>query len=107
VLLREGATPVPVADGLDDMIRRMQQIQGGWAGPDSWSLAQKSYLQLVETLEQALRFWAGSLTVTARMEALRRTEYECLLLIEECLTPAAHNARFCAADWPGPRSDAR
>lgn len=39
------------------MIRRMQQIPGGWARPDSWALAQNSYLQLVETLELALRSW--------------------------------------------------
>ncbi|MGH3826905.1 MAG: PIN domain-containing protein [Pseudonocardiaceae bacterium] len=42
---------------MDDMIRRMQQIPGGWARPDSWALVQNSYLQLVETLEQALRSW--------------------------------------------------
>jgi rRNA-processing protein FCF1 len=57
MLLSEGAAPAAVADGLDDMIRRMQQIPGGWARPDSWSLVQNSYLQLVETLEQALRSW--------------------------------------------------
>jgi hypothetical protein len=57
MLLSEGVTPVAVADGLDDMIRRLQQIPGGWARPDSWSLVQNSYLQLVETLEQALRSW--------------------------------------------------
>jgi hypothetical protein len=57
LLLSEGATPAAVADGLDDMIRRMQQISGGWARPDSRSLVQNSYLQLVETLEQALRSW--------------------------------------------------
>jgi hypothetical protein len=57
MLLSEGATPVAVGDGLDDMIRRMQQIPGGWARPDSWSLVQNSYLQLVETLEQALLSW--------------------------------------------------
>jgi hypothetical protein len=39
------------------MIRRMQRIPGGWARPDSWALVQNSYLQLVETLEQALSSW--------------------------------------------------
>jgi len=57
MLHSEGATPIAVADGLDDMIRQMQQIPGSWARPDSWSLVQNSYLQLVETLEQALRSW--------------------------------------------------
>lgn len=57
MLLSEGAPPAAVIDGLDDMIRRMQQIPGGWARPDSWSLVQNSYLQLAETLEQALRSW--------------------------------------------------
>ena len=57
MLLSKGATPLAVIDGLDDMIRRMQQIPGGWARPDSWALVQNSYLQLVETLEQALRSW--------------------------------------------------
>jgi hypothetical protein len=42
---------------LEDMIRRMQPIPGGWARHDSWSLVQNSYLQLVETLEEALRSW--------------------------------------------------
>jgi hypothetical protein len=39
------------------MIRRMQQIPGGWARPDSWALVQNSCLQLVETLERALSSW--------------------------------------------------
>lgn len=57
MLLSEGTSPAPVIDGLDDMIRRMQQIPAGWARPDSWPLVQNSYLQLVETLEQALKSW--------------------------------------------------
>jgi hypothetical protein len=39
------------------MMRRMQQIPGGWARPGSWALVQNSYFQLVETLEQALSSW--------------------------------------------------
>ena len=39
------------------MIRRMQQIPGGWARPDSRALVQNSYLHLVETLEGALSSW--------------------------------------------------
>ena len=57
MLLSEGASPSSVIDGLDDMIRRMQQIPSGWARPDSWALVQNSYLQLVETLDQALSSW--------------------------------------------------
>jgi len=57
MLLSEGASPSSAIDGLDDMIRRMQQIPSGWARPDSWTMVQNSYLQLVETLEQALRSW--------------------------------------------------
>ncbi|HEX9517296.1 MAG TPA: hypothetical protein VF940_14110 [Streptosporangiaceae bacterium] len=57
MLLRDGAAQSAVIDGLDDMIRRMQQIPGGWARPDSWALVQNSYLQIVETLELALRSW--------------------------------------------------
>jgi len=56
-LLSEGASPSSVIDGLDDMIRRMQQIPGGWARPDSRALVQNSYLHLVETLEGALSSW--------------------------------------------------
>jgi hypothetical protein len=44
-------------EGLDGMISRMQQIDGGWARPDSWASVQNSYLQLAETLAQALRSW--------------------------------------------------
>jgi len=40
MLLRDGAAQSAVIDGLDDMIRRMQQIPGGWARPDSWALVQ-------------------------------------------------------------------
>lgn len=47
MLLSEGASPAAVVDGLDDMVRRMQQIPGGWARPDSWAVVQNSYLQLV------------------------------------------------------------
>jgi rRNA-processing protein FCF1 len=57
MLLSEGASSSSVIDGLDDMIRRMQQIPGGWARPDSWTLVQNSYLQVVEILERALRSW--------------------------------------------------
>jgi hypothetical protein len=35
----------------------MRQVLGGWARPGSWALVQNSYLQLVETLEQALSSW--------------------------------------------------
>ena len=51
------ACPSSVIDGLDDMIRRMQQIPGGWARPDSRALVQDSCVQLVETLERALSSW--------------------------------------------------
>ena len=57
MLLNEHAPPAAVINGLDDMIRRLQQIPSGWARPDSWAAVQNSYLQLVETLEQALRSW--------------------------------------------------
>lgn len=57
MFLNEHAPPAAVISGLDDMIRRLQQIPGGWARPDSWATVQNSYLQLVETLEQALRSW--------------------------------------------------
>jgi hypothetical protein len=57
MLLNEHAPPDAVISGLDDMIRRLQQIPGGWSRPDSWAVVQNSYLQLVETLEQALRSW--------------------------------------------------
>jgi hypothetical protein len=57
MLLNEHASPAAVISGLDDMIRRLQQISGGWARPDAWARVQNSYLQLVETLEQSLRSW--------------------------------------------------
>jgi hypothetical protein len=57
MLLSESATPLAVTAGLDDMIRRLQQIPAGWARPDSWPMVQNSYLQLVETIENALRSW--------------------------------------------------
>jgi hypothetical protein len=52
-----GPLPPGVVSGLDDMIRRFQQIPSGWARPDSWALVQNSYLQLVEIVEQSLRSW--------------------------------------------------
>ena len=39
------------------MIRRMQQIPGGWARSNWWALVQNSYLQLVEALERPLSSW--------------------------------------------------
>ncbi|MHB1595613.1 MAG: PIN domain-containing protein [Streptosporangiaceae bacterium] len=57
MLFSESATPATVTAGLDDMIARLQQIPAGWARPDSWPAVQNSYLQLVETIENALRSW--------------------------------------------------
>lgn len=57
MLLSESATPSAVTAGLDDMIRRLQQIPAGWARPDSGPIVQNSYLQLAETIENALRSW--------------------------------------------------
>jgi hypothetical protein len=88
VLLSEEPSPSAVIDGLDDMIRRMQQILGGWAQPDSWALVENSYLQLVEMLEHGVRSWCEDDDGAQCGDHRRRVEVFCDCVLRRHAGPA-------------------